>query len=370
MTSYTNILETANNIVNNRTQEANRQYGSFNESMDKCSALASLMTGKEITTVDCFQVLNALKLSRQAHAHKEDNLLDLVAYVGAMNNYINEKPIVKKIDSCPMFQVYKDIYKNGEEVIVRGLKTKEILNYQVVFPPYMRFMNFQGRNLSLNYIKREIKWYLGNDKMDTSICKYAKIWKDLINKDGSINSNYGQYIIPNFKRCANTLLGDEYSRRAIIMIGNNENYSSETKDYCCTLSMSFCIRKNKLHMTVKMRSNDAVFGMANDVATFSIFHEMMFVFLRDTKYNNLELGNYTHQADSLHIYETHYKMLRNILENASYTNIKCPKIKNLEEVEYLLDTKNNKDDTGYNSDFKFTKWMNTIISKKNKYIKL
>jgi hypothetical protein len=30
-------------------------------------------------------------LSREAYGHKEDNLLDGVAYIGAMNNYIEEK---------------------------------------------------------------------------------------------------------------------------------------------------------------------------------------------------------------------------------------------------------------------------------------
>ncbi len=359
MTSYNNILEQANKIVNLRTEEANRQYGAFNESMDKTAQLASLMCNKEITTIDCFQVLNALKLARQSHAHKEDNLLDLVAYVGAMNNYINEKPIVKKIDKCNMFKVFTDIKNKGELVIVRGLKTKEILNYQLVLQPYQRFFNFEGRKMSIKYIKREMAWYLRGDRFDTSITKHASIWKTLVNDDGSINSNYGQYIIPNFKRCANTLIDDVFSRRAIIMIGNNDNFNSTTKDYCCTLSMTFCIRKNKLNMTVKMRSNDAVFGLANDVATFSFFHEMMYVYLRDSKYNDLKLGTYTHQADSMHVYERHFKMLDNILENASYTKVKCPKISSKEEVEYMMDINNPKyqDDEFNSDDFDFTNWL-------------
>ena len=32
----------------------------------------------------------ALKLSREAYAHKEDNLLDVVAYIGSMNDYLEE----------------------------------------------------------------------------------------------------------------------------------------------------------------------------------------------------------------------------------------------------------------------------------------
>ena len=33
----------------------------------------------------------ALKLSRESYNHKEDNLLDAVAYLGSYNNYLNNK---------------------------------------------------------------------------------------------------------------------------------------------------------------------------------------------------------------------------------------------------------------------------------------
>jgi hypothetical protein len=46
-----------------------------------------------ISAEGVFRVLIALKLSREAYGHKEDNLLDGVAYIGAMNNYIEEKEL-------------------------------------------------------------------------------------------------------------------------------------------------------------------------------------------------------------------------------------------------------------------------------------
>ena len=84
-----NILEKANEIVNLRSEEKTRMYGDFNLSMTKTSELASIMSNKHIDVKDCFNVLIALKLARQSHSHKEDNLLDAVAYIGAMNNYLN-----------------------------------------------------------------------------------------------------------------------------------------------------------------------------------------------------------------------------------------------------------------------------------------
>jgi hypothetical protein len=47
-------------------------------------------TGKHITASDMYMALVALKLSRQSYNHKEDNLLDAVAYLGGLNNYEEE----------------------------------------------------------------------------------------------------------------------------------------------------------------------------------------------------------------------------------------------------------------------------------------
>lgn len=82
-----NILEQANLIVNERSEEKDRKYGPFDESMIKTAEIASVMSGKTITVVDCFNVLIALKLSRESHSHQRDNLLDAAAYIGALDNF-------------------------------------------------------------------------------------------------------------------------------------------------------------------------------------------------------------------------------------------------------------------------------------------
>ena len=87
-----NILKKANEIVNERSEEKERQYGPFHESMERAAAFYNLMSPKDhqITTVDMYKAMIALKLSREAYAHKEDNLLDAVAYIGSMNDYIED----------------------------------------------------------------------------------------------------------------------------------------------------------------------------------------------------------------------------------------------------------------------------------------
>ncbi len=86
-----NIIEEANKIVNKRSEEKERQYGPFNEGMERAAKIAQGATGKDITAADMYLILVALKLSRQSYNHKQDNLLDSIAYLGALDNYYNEK---------------------------------------------------------------------------------------------------------------------------------------------------------------------------------------------------------------------------------------------------------------------------------------
>lgn len=88
-----NILERANKIVNERSEEKERQYGPFIDSMARAASLYNLMSPKgedSMTTAGMYRALIALKLSREAYAHKEDNLLDAVAYIGSMNDYLEQ----------------------------------------------------------------------------------------------------------------------------------------------------------------------------------------------------------------------------------------------------------------------------------------
>ena len=85
-----NILEQANKIINERSEEKERQYGPMGEGFERAAMIASGMSGKEWCAHDMFIAMVALKFSRQSYNFKEDNLLDAVAYIGAWQNYIND----------------------------------------------------------------------------------------------------------------------------------------------------------------------------------------------------------------------------------------------------------------------------------------
>jgi DNA-binding protein H-NS len=87
-----NILEKANEIVNLRSEEKERQYGPFQEGMERAAKILSGMTGVELDASFMYKAMIALKFSRESYSHKEDNLLDAAAYIGSYNNY-KEKTI-------------------------------------------------------------------------------------------------------------------------------------------------------------------------------------------------------------------------------------------------------------------------------------
>jgi len=84
-----NILVKADDIVNKRSEEKEREYGPFADSMAKAARIASELCNKELTQDDMYKCMMALKLSRMAFSPKEDSMLDLVAYVAAFNNLKN-----------------------------------------------------------------------------------------------------------------------------------------------------------------------------------------------------------------------------------------------------------------------------------------
>lgn len=85
-----NILEQANKIINERSEEKERQYGPMGKGFERAAMIASGMSGKEWSAHDMFIAMVSLKFSRQSYNFKEDNLLDACAYIGAWQNYIDD----------------------------------------------------------------------------------------------------------------------------------------------------------------------------------------------------------------------------------------------------------------------------------------
>jgi len=112
--------------------------------------------------------------------------------------------------------------------------------------------------------------------------------------------NQIQFIIDELKR-------NPYSRRAVIDVRNNaEDMYSD--DPACLQHLQFFIRDNKLHMKVLFRSNDAC------KAAFMNAFALIMLQKRIADALGIEVGTYTHRANSYHCYERDFHMLEGYVE--------------------------------------------------------
>jgi len=169
---------------------------------------------------------------------------------------------------------------------------------------------------------------------------YASFWKTIKNEVPPFyNSNYGHYFFQEnqFDYVFESLKADKDSRQACIVLNKSHVMLSTSKDKICTYAITFNIRENKLNMIVNMRSNDVISGTSIDANMFSFLYEYLYVKLLEI-YPDLEIGIYTHKADSFHIYERNFEIMEGILRTngENYTEVKCPRITSVKEVDFML----------------------------------
>lgn len=191
--------------------------------------------------------------------------------------------------------LYDSINDNGLEV--NG--TKVFYNHGFyIMKPLDNKIKLNYRNWNEDYAEYEWQWYLSGNPNGEEISKRAKIWKNHMDKDGNIRSNYGWQWLrrSQLDRVIDKLHTDKNTRQAVISIYDGKEIDTYQYDTPCTLSLHFQIVDNKLCMTVNMRSNDLWFGFCNDQYCFSKLQELVADKL------GIEIGWYYHFASNLHLY--------------------------------------------------------------------
>jgi thymidylate synthase len=200
-------------------------------------------------------------------------------------------------------------------------------------------------------------WYLRADRYDLSIADHASIWKSCI-KEGKINSNYGFYWLREgfgIGKIVDMLINEPSSRRVVIPIlgTDRDHFKDPIHDLPCTETITFYIRDNILYCTVHMRSQDAYFGMGNDVPCFSFLHRIVHKLVNRLK--SVELGSLTCTCTNFHVYERHWDKLSSLAKE-DIAEIKVPEILDWKEAEYLLAIKYMSVNV-MDGRFTFTRWL-------------
>lgn len=200
-----------------------------------------------------------------------------------------------------------------------GVKTIELIGTSFIADKPMIF-----GTPNQDYIDRELEWYYSQSLYVKDIPgETPKIWEQIANEDGMINSNYGYLIFSprnhsQYNKCLNELKKHPDSRRAVMVYQRPTIYEDYCKngmsDFICTNAVQYLIRDNALHGVVQMRSNDVVFGYRNDYAWQLHVQQKLAGDL------NLDVGDLHWCVGSLHVYERHFKMIHKHIENIEKQN--------------------------------------------------
>ena len=213
-----NILKHADQIINERSEEKERQYGPFMECNQKAAEIASVITGKPLTALDVSWVQVAVKMARESNAHKEDNLLDMVATIGAINNELEDPKPLKAPGVVPTY--FSTISEAVDFIRISPIEVHEIKHV----------LTEEGRRIAVYYSPKEdpgaiqsvlkedpgaIQSVLKDQAMNTQDFKpFIKSWEEIYALQGELQLMYRPYLkerIANFD--INTLEDQELFKK-------------------------------------------------------------------------------------------------------------------------------------------------------------
>lgn len=225
-------------------------------------------------------------------------------------------------------RVLNIVLQKGRVVKPRGLKTYELQPYtHIIRNPTEKFCSVPGRRANPFFNIAENMWILGGHGDTEWICSYNCKLFEYQGDEGfdEFNAAYGRRIrfankhrekkvkinkyiemdvsrlpvVDQLLHCYETLKADVDSRQAVVSLWNPvlDYHSIKTKDRPCNCLLMFKIRDGGLNMTVCNRSNDINLGLYGvNFCQFSQVQEFLAAAL------NVEIGQYVHLSDSLHVY--------------------------------------------------------------------
>jgi thymidylate synthase len=151
----------------------------------------------------------------------------------------------------------------------------------------------------------EFCWYLSGSADLDFIRFYLRDYPPE-RKTGAIGEAYGPRLLGTgefghslnqFERVITQLTERPDTRRAVISLLEPSDLEPDKVEAPCTVALQFIRRRERLHMVVMMRSNDAYLGLPHDVFCFTMIQELV------ARALGIRVGEYRHFATSLHLYE-------------------------------------------------------------------
>lgn len=176
------------------------------------------------------------------------------------------------------------------------------------------------------YIKKELTWYQSQSLNVNDIPNTPKIWKEVADRNGRINSNYGWAVFSGengfqYNNVVSKLLQDPNTRQAIAIYTRPSMHvdavENGRRDFMCTNTVQYLIRDGRAIAIVNMRSNDAWAGYRNDVVWQSVVLNQLVKDYNQNKQKKedmIEVGSILWQVGSLHLYEPQFYLVDHYLQ--------------------------------------------------------
>jgi thymidylate synthase len=234
-------------------------------------------------------------------------------------------------------QKVQEIAENPQHIVSpRGMEVKENLaeQYTVPMPAYI---DLAARKVNVPFMLAEAAWIASGSNRLSDLTPTMKRYADFSDDGIFLRGAYGPKVIDQLGYVVDTLEKDKDSRQAVLNIWRER--PGESKDIPCTTNMQFIIRDDKLNMVTTMRSHDIVLGYTYDVFSFSMVAKSVQLLLKERGVN-VELGDLTVTAGSMHLYETHYEKYKEWVSsderNESIKNVVDFIMSNSETYEELI----------------------------------
>lgn len=166
----------------------------------------------------------------------------------------------------------------------------------------------------------ELLWYLSGSNATDQITHYISRYAQY-DEDGIVFGGYGPRLRGATDQLATVidlLQSRPTTRRAVIQIFDREDLVEPHEDVPCTCTLQFLNRQDGLELVVYMRSNDVFIGLPHDVFCFTMIQELV------ARSIGAAVGQYTHFAGSLHLYDENANAARRFLDGGYFETREMP----------------------------------------------
>lgn len=169
----------------------------------------------------------------------------------------------------------------------------------------------------------ELCWTLSGDINVTWLQKYTKMWDKFVNDNNEVEAAYGYRWRKMFGRDQllqgiDALRRDKSDRQIFISAWDSARDglgNRWTSNVPCPTCFTLNIIDDKLNLTLFLRSSDAMVGLPYDMLMYTFLMIVCTHELQDT-YPNLKYGRVEAMLAHSHIYNVHYDIAKELIENA------------------------------------------------------